>query len=469
MNTRIAAISIAALAIRAGAIESHAQSLTLAYPNGGETFAHNAIETIRWNSDDLAGPSVAIAIRKGSLTKIIVSSTPNDGAYEWTVSPGIGTGSNYTVAIRANANPAIADTSDAPFTIAGQSPPDTPAVLDPANGTVDVPLVPFFLGSDFSDSDGADTLATEQWQIPEDFTFASAVYDALDTDGIPDHQVAAGVLAGATAYFARVRYQDNAGLWSAWSLPNAFITAGEGGISRDVFLLPGGVPLEMIAIPAGAFMMGSQSGNYIERPVHPVTLSHAFQMGRFEITKAQWTAVLGTAPWTGRYPIPLGPNTPATHVSWNTMQVFCAALSDLTGETFRLPTEAEWEYACRAGSTTDYCYGDDLSLLSDYGWCDDGGPDYPSEVGQLFPNAWGLYDMHGGVREWCNDWFANNYYNSSPAVDPQGPETGTSHVFRGGSWDDAAFYCRSAARGGTGPTSSGIHMGFRVVRILAEP
>lgn len=545
-----------------------AQSISIDYPNGGETLSHGATETIRWTSQAQSAPFVAVAIQKGAGPKVIVASTPNDGEFVWTVTPDMGVGTNYKIFIRSTTSPAIADTSDTVFsvvstpvppslsltrpqggelfmkgsvqpitwitagsvgasirinlrqgdmvwpiaalaanigsyswtvpsdvlngsdyvveivslttppvfdvseggiTLTDETPPDTPSVLLPASGASGVDLAPVCLGSDFFDLNETDYQASEQWQIAEGMAFSTLVYDAVDTDGVPDHQVMEGVLVEGTTYYVRVRYQDSAGLWSAWSAPSSFTTAGEGAITRDVFVLPGDVQLEMITIPDGTFTMGSATGRWVERPVHAVTISNAFQMGRFEVTKAQWTAVMGTTPWAGRYPIPLGPNTPATHINWNMMQTFCAVLSGLTGETFRLPTEAEWEYACRAGSPSDYCFGNDLALLNDYGWCANFGPDHPMEVGQLFPNAWGLYDMHGGVREWCQDVYSDTYYTSTPVVDPQGPATGTQFVFRGGAWDDAPLYCRSAQRSGAPPLSAGIHMGFRVVREIGGP
>ncbi|MCH8148452.1 MAG: formylglycine-generating enzyme family protein, partial [Planctomycetes bacterium] len=157
----------------------------------------------------------------------------------------------------------------------------------------------------------------------------------------------------------------------------------------ETFTLPGGVSLEMVGISAGSFAMGSTSGNSDETPVHNVTLTQDFQLGKYEVTKAQWEAVMGTTPWAGQDFVLDDPNSPATQVSWNDAQSFITTLNGLTGETFRLPTEAEWEYACRGGTTTEYYFGDDSANLSDYAWYLDNAHDvndrYAHVVGQLLP------------------------------------------------------------------------------------
>jgi formylglycine-generating enzyme required for sulfatase activity len=131
------------------------------------------------------------------------------------------------------------------------------------------------------------------------------------------------------------------------------------------------------------------------------------------------------------------------------------------GYELRLPTEAEWEYACRAGSTTDYCYGDDPRELSEYAWFSENSRKSTHPVGQKKPNKWGLYDMHGNVWEWCQDWYGE--YPKEPVTDPKGPKGGSSRVFRGGGWLDSAGYCRSALRNWDGPSLQYDNVGFRVV------
>jgi formylglycine-generating enzyme required for sulfatase activity len=135
---------------------------------------------------------------------------------------------------------------------------------------------------------------------------------------------------------------------------------------------------------------------------------------------------------------------------------------------FRLPTEAQWEYACRAGSTTRYCFGDDDSELGEYAWyaANSGNTTHP--VGEKKPNAWGLYDMHGNVWEWCQDWYDSGYYAKSPTDDPTGAATGSDRVYRGGSWGNPAGLCRSADRLGSGPGGRGSFLGFRASRVAAS-
>jgi formylglycine-generating enzyme required for sulfatase activity len=186
--------------------------------------------------------------------------------------------------------------------------------------------------------------------------------------------------------------------------------------------------IEMVWCPAGSFMMGSESGDSDESPVHEVTLTQGFWMGKYEVTKAQWEAVMGTTPWAGLDWILDDPDSSAVCVSWNNVQDFITALNAQTDESFRLPTEAQWEYACRAGTTTAYSFGDDSGDLSDYAWwlgsVMDGNEKYAHVIGHKLPNPWGLHDMHGNVWEWCQDSYGSDYYSSSSSTDPTGPWLG---------------------------------------------
>ena len=222
-----------------------------------------------------------------------------------------------------------------------------------------------------------------------------------------------------------------------------------------------GVRLEMIAIPGGTFQMGSDEYDN-EKPIHPVTLS-PFHIGKYQITQAQWQAVMRNNPSHFK-----GDNLPVEQVSWQAAFEFCLKLSEKTGKEYRLPTEAEWEYACRAGSTTRYCSGDDEASLEKYAWYDKnaGGKTHP--VGEKLPNDWGLYDMHGNVWEWCQDWYNENYYKQSPKENPQGSSSGQYRVLRGGSWYDY-FNCRSANRVGFAPDVIDPPFGVRVVCVARTP
>ena len=225
--------------------------------------------------------------------------------------------------------------------------------------------------------------------------------------------------------------------------------------------LGSGVKLEMIAIPGGSFLMGSEDFDDTNKSVHPVTLS-PFHIGKFQVTQAQWQAVMKTNPSHFK-----GDNLPVENVSWNEAVSFCEKLSKQTGQTYRLPTEAEWEYACLAGSTGKYCFGDDEALLKDYAWYDKNSDNKTHPVGEKTPNNWGLHDMHGNVWEWCQDWYSGNYYEElvrqGEAVNPQGPATGDYRVLRGGSWFNDRLDARAVYRNGYHAAYRNLSLGFRVV------
>jgi formylglycine-generating enzyme required for sulfatase activity len=197
-----------------------------------------------------------------------------------------------------------------------------------------------------------------------------------------------------------------------------------------------GVKMELVSIPPGSFQMGADKYDN-EKPAHQVVISKAFFLGRYEVTQAQWRAVMGSNPSRFR-----GDRLPVEQVSWNDAQNFIQGLNRMNdGYTYRLPTEAEWEYACRAGTTGEYA-GDLDSMAWDM--FNSGMQTHP--VGAKRTNAFGLYDMHGNVWEWCQDWYGENYYTASPNTDPQGPVAGQYRVLRGGSWVENAIAQRSATR-----------------------
>ncbi len=217
-------------------------------------------------------------------------------------------------------------------------------------------------------------------------------------------------------------------------------------------------------IPAGTFQMGDIQGIGFgdELPVHEVTISQDFYIGIHEVTQAQWEAVMGSNPsWFAS----CGGECPVEWVTWEEVQAFIDALNTMEETTaYRLPTEAEWEYAARAGTTTSYAYGDDEDRLGEYGWARDNSGLRTQPVGQKKPNLWGLYDIHGNVFEWVQDWYKGDYYLFSPSVDPPGPDVGAERVLRGGSWFYDAYHLRVANRGRAAPDSRANHIGFRLVR-----
>ena len=216
-------------------------------------------------------------------------------------------------------------------------------------------------------------------------------------------------------------------------------------------------------IPAGEFMMGSsdddpeQSSD--ERPLHRVEIRMAFHMGMHEITQEQYERVMGENP--SRFK---ASTCPVNQVSWLDATKFCRKLSETDLEhEYRLPTEAEWEYACRAGSNTPYSCGEELDSGSAWFQENSGGDPHP--VGEKQPNAWGLYDMHGNVSEWCSDWYGSGYYANCPSADPRGPVTGFLRVSRGGSCGRDGRYCRVANRIKYSPDLRDYDLGFRVVMV----
>ena len=227
------------------------------------------------------------------------------------------------------------------------------------------------------------------------------------------------------------------------------------------------------SIPAGTFMMGSpadETGREDNEHQHKVTISKAFYMQTTEVTQGQWKAVMGTEPWKGEDYVKEGPNYAASHVSWDDAVAYCEKLSVKESKTYRLPTEAEWEYACRAGTQTAWSFGDDENVLSDYAWYDKNAWDidgkYAHQVELKKPNAFGLYDMHGNVFEWCHDYYEEDYYKQSPADDPQGPASGSFRVLRGGSWYNYTRFSRSAFRDRNDADFRNHVSGFRLVREL---
>ena len=220
--------------------------------------------------------------------------------------------------------------------------------------------------------------------------------------------------------------------------------------------LPGNIKLEMIKIPAGSFLMGTEEAEVIrlckeygtdwfknEMPQHRVNLQE-FYLGKYPVTQEQYQAIMGNNPSKFKD----NPKNPVENVNWNDAQEFCQKLNDKTKKNYRLPTEAEWEYVCRAGTQTRYYFGDDEKLLGEYAWYKENSGLKTHPVGQKKPNNWGLYDMSGNVWEWCEDGWHENYENA--------PTDGTAwnenhsvtniRVLRGGSWDAYPRNCRSASR-----------------------
>jgi formylglycine-generating enzyme required for sulfatase activity len=245
--------------------------------------------------------------------------------------------------------------------------------------------------------------------------------------------------------------------------------AGEEPAGRPLVLTipgPDRVRLRMRRIPTGVFAMGAPEGEEgrdgDEGPKHEVVISRPFHLGIHEVTQQQWEAVMGNHPSKAKG----NPRHPVEQVSWEDCQEFIKKLNAMGIGTFRLPTEAEWEYACRAGSQAAYAFGDDDAKLGEYAWYRGNSGNHPHEVGAREPNAWGLYDMHGNVSEWCGDWY--DKYVMDRQADPAGPADGTRRVSRGGSWSLPSAFCRSANRDRASPDIRDEDLGFRLVREISE-
>jgi len=223
------------------------------------------------------------------------------------------------------------------------------------------------------------------------------------------------------------------------------------------------VKLELVLIPAGRFVMGSppheKGRSELECLPIKVTISRPYYMGKYPVTQEQYEKIMGQNLSDMK-----GPRNPVERISWNDASDFCRKLSALTGQAVRLPTMAEWEYACRAGTTTRFCSGDSNKALNRVGWYEGNSRRTTHPVGQKKPNRWGLYDMHGNVYEWCQDVSGGqDYFGSGPVTDPIGPDQLDGHALCGGCWDSSADDCRSAAGMECDPEPRNNIVGFRVV------
>jgi len=228
--------------------------------------------------------------------------------------------------------------------------------------------------------------------------------------------------------------------------------------------------IEMVLAPAGEFVMGDDGGEDDERPAHTVRLS-AFYMDKCEVTQRSYEELMGTNPSKLKQP-----DGPVEQVSWFNAVKYCNMRSlreglapcydletiacDFEASGYRLPTEAEWEYACRAGTRSRYSFGGDPAGLSARAWFEGNAQDRPHPVGGRRPNPWGLHDLHGNVAEWCHDVYSEGYYAESPGDNPTGPPEGEERVLRGGSWADEAEACRSSARYSDAPGFADVCFGY---------
>jgi len=233
-------------------------------------------------------------------------------------------------------------------------------------------------------------------------------------------------------------------------------------------VLTNSVGMSLKFIKTGSsFLMGADSEARADQKPHSVRLTQPFYIGVYQVTNAQWRQLMGVSPGQSKQDA-----WPVEQVSWHDAAKFCRELSSLpeekrAGRVYRLPTEAEWEFVCRAGSSTAYSFGDEEALLHDYAWFKENSGGHAQPVGKKKPNAWGIFDMHGNVCEWCSDWYAD--YPDDSITDPLGPSEGTDRVLRGGGWDNDAQWCLAAWRNATNPSDSADGLGFRIALSQEQP
>ena len=238
------------------------------------------------------------------------------------------------------------------------------------------------------------------------------------------------------------------------------------------------IGMEFVEIPAGNFLLGSptsEPGRSLNETQVPVSLTQKFWLGKYEVTQGQWKKVMGSQPWKDNNGIEIDDDYPAVFVSWEDATQFCKTLTTVerengtlsADELYRLPTEAQWEFACRAGTTTAFSFGDDVSVLGDYAWFQENNSGSAHKIGEKKPNPAGLYDMHGNVHEWCSDWsdWLQSQRQRQGGIDPAGASHGFYRVIAGGGWRYAAFGCRSAFRTPAIPLGNNNDLGFRVALV----
>ena len=243
---------------------------------------------------------------------------------------------------------------------------------------------------------------------------------------------------------------------------------GRAAVTPETIVTELGV--EMVLVPAGEFWMGDDRGDDDEKPAHRVRIS-AFYMDTSEVTQASYRQLMGKNPAKFK-----SPDKPVERVGWHAAVRYSNARSlregltpcydpetlecDFTADGYRLPTEAEWEYACRAGTEAQYSFGNDPGKLAAYGWFKANAAGSTNSVKRKSPNPWGLYDMHGNVAEWCNDFYGESYGSQSEREDPRGPTAGEERGLRGGSWKSSAGSCRSSARYSEAPGFADVCFGY---------
>lgn len=371
----------------------------------------------------------------------VVDSPAQNPVHTYT-SPGV-----YSVTLRANiSNGSNALTQHALITV-------FLAVVGPTAAFSATPTnAPAPLGVQFTDEStpGSSPITSWEWDFNDDGTV-----DSTEQNPHPTFQ-------SAGMYDVKLTVGSDSGSDSLTK--NDYVNANSG--NSQIIRLPGNVPVEFVWIPAGSFTMGRSlrdpDSQANENPRHLVSFANGFWIGKFEVTQAQWLAVRSSNPshFTGNL------SRPVDDVSYNNAQLFITLVNELGKGTVRLPSEAEWEYACRAGTTSTYYWGDELVLrpiIGNYAWYDGNSTSTTHPVGQKLPNAWGLYDVSGNVDEWCEDSHHSSYTGAPTDGSAWVLPLNSLKIIRGGSWIGGTFYCRSAYRSYFQASESNYLLGFRLV------
>jgi len=222
------------------------------------------------------------------------------------------------------------------------------------------------------------------------------------------------------------------------------------------------IGMEFVLINNGSFMMGSEKGKENKKdelPAHKVVIGKDFYLGKYEVTQGQWEAVMEKNPSEIK-----GKDLPVSNVSYLEIEEFLEKINTKKDGIYRLPTEAEWEYSCRAGTKTKYSFGDDSKKIGDFAWTHENSGDKSKPVGKKKPNNWGLYDMHGNVMEICSDWYGRDYYSENESLDPKGPKKGSLRILRGGCFGYSTYRLSSAYRITFSNKAGSDVFGFRLVK-----
>jgi len=438
--------------------DNTAPIVVITNPADDSEFASGQIVTIRAEASDNKGIEKVEFLVNGELEG---EDSNEPYQYEWDTS---GFNGDYNLLAKAWDTSGNTGLSEVINIISGGdiNSPDAPCNPDPNDNAVDV-SVNANLSWSCNDPDG------------DDLTYD--VY--FGTDPIPDYGELLSENQNTASYDPPAMNYENTYYWKIVASDGVFETEGDVWSFTTVEEANYN---NMVFVQGGTFEMGDHfnEGDGDELPVHEVTLS-SFYIGQYEVTQGEYEAVMDSIP---AYDYGIGDNYPVYYVTWYDAVEYCNALSiqksltpcydlsdwscDFSADGYRLPTEAEWEYASRGGMnwTDNYRYSGTTDNLVDYAWYDENSGGQTHEVVTKLPNQLNIYDMSGNVFEWCNDRYSNSYYDSSPVNNPTGPVSGSNRVIRGGFWVSIANYCRVTHRDGGTPDFSYVSMGFRILRAI---